>query len=179
MEIKGDPDCPNSRGKICSKGAAGIMTLYDPYRVKTPLKRTNPEKGIGVDPGWVPISWDEALDILEEKLTKVRKEDPRKLVVSTFDTYTMSQVMGPWARAFGTPNACWIGYYCGQYLHSSMYLTNGTFHCDFDADYCQLLMLFGNQAGFGAGLNPNIAAQKVAAARKRGMKVVVVDPIVQ
>ena len=82
VDIKGDKDCPNSRGKTCSKASAGIMQLYDPHRVKTPLKRRNPEKGLGIDPGWVPISWDEAMDILEEKLTKVRKEDPRKLVLA-------------------------------------------------------------------------------------------------
>jgi anaerobic selenocysteine-containing dehydrogenase len=177
VDIKGDPDCPNSRGKICSRGHSGIMTLYDPNRVRTPLRRTNPEKGLGVDPGWVPISWDEALDILEEKLTKVRKEDPRKLQLTTFDVYIIRNMMGAWAKAFGTPNRAWTGYYCGQYLHSSMYLVNGTFHCDFDADYINYLLLFGNQAGFGAGLNPNITAQKVATARKRGLKVVVVDPI--
>ena len=58
-----------------------------------------------------------------------------------------------------------------------MYLTNGTFHCDFDADHINYLLLFGNQAGFMAGLNPNITSQKVAKARKRGLKVVAVDPI--
>lgn len=177
VDIKGDPDCPNSLGKICSKAYAGIMSLYDPNRVRTPLRRTNPEKGLGVDPGWVSISWDEAIDILEEKLSKVRKEDPRKLAITSFDGSSSVEVVKHWAMAFGTPNSHWSGYYCGQYLHSSMYLSNGTFHCDFDADYINYLMLFGNQAGFGAGLNPNITAQKVATARKRGLKIVVVDPI--
>jgi len=175
-EIKGDPDCPNSVGKICAKGQAQIMNIYDPNRVKTPLRRTNPEKGIGVDPGWVPISWEEAINIVLEKLTKIRKEDPRKLVVSTFDTYALCHWLGPWMEAFGTPNQ-WIVYFCGQYLHSAMYLTNGTFHCDFDADYCNYLMLVGNQMGFGAGFNPLISSIKVAQARKRGMKVVAIDPI--
>src|SRR3972149_11031495 len=164
VDIKGDPDCPNPRGKLCSKGYAGVMNLYDPHRLKRPLKRTNPEKGLGVDPGWVSISWDEAMDILVEKLSKIRKEDPRKLVFSTFDVYGMQNVLATWPRAFGTPNTNWSGYYCGQYLHSSMFLTNGTFHSDFDAHYVNYLILFGNQAGFGAGLNPNITAQQVAAA---------------
>jgi anaerobic selenocysteine-containing dehydrogenase len=177
VDIKGDPDCPVNLGKLCPKGYSGIMTLYDPSRVKTPLKRTNPEKGIGVDPGWVQISWDEAFDIMVEKLTKLRKEDPRKLVFSTFDTYTMREKMTPFAKAFGTPNTQWQGYYCGQYLHSSMYLTNGTFHCDYDQEHVNYLILFGNQHGFMAGLNPNIATQKMAEGRKRGLKVVVVDPV--
>src|SRR3990172_3593143 len=171
VDIKGDPDCPNSRGKNCAKSMAGIMGLYDPNRVKTPLRRTNPEKGLGVNPGWVPISWDEALDILEKELTRVRKVDPRKLVVGVLGEQT------GWPQAFGTPNNGWTGYFFGQYLHSSIYLTNGSFHCDFDADYINYLLLFGNQAGFMAGLNPNITSQKVAAARKRGLKVVAIDPI--
>ncbi|MFH1091195.1 MAG: molybdopterin-dependent oxidoreductase, partial [Pseudomonadota bacterium] len=178
VDIKGDPDCPNSRGKTCAKAYAAIMHLYDPNRVKRPLQRTNPEKGLGIDPGWAPVSWEEAMSILEEKLAKVRKEDPRKLAITTFDSGSSVSIIPNWAKAFGTPNSHWIGYYCGQYLHSSMYLTNGTFHCDFDTDYINYLILIGNQAGFGAGLNPNITAQKVAEARKkRGLKVVVIDPI--
>ncbi|MDP2268361.1 MAG: molybdopterin-binding protein, partial [Deltaproteobacteria bacterium] len=64
VDLKGDPDCPVNRGKLCPKGFSGMMTLYDPSRLKTPLKRTNPEKGIGIDPGWAPISWDEAFEIM-------------------------------------------------------------------------------------------------------------------
>src|SRR5574340_1594593 len=176
VDIKGDPDCPNSRGKNCAKSISGIMQLYNPNRLKVPMKRTNPEKGIGVDPGWVRISWNEALDMLVEKLTKVRKEDPRKLVLSTL--VGGDGIESAWTSAYGTPNKDWSGYYCGQYLHSSMYLTNGTFHCDFDADHINYLLLFGNQAGtMAGGLNPNITSQKVAKGRKQRLKVVAVDPI--
>ena len=37
---------------MCPKGNAGLMTLYDADRVRKPLRRTNPKKGIGVDPKW-------------------------------------------------------------------------------------------------------------------------------
>ena len=80
VKIEGNPDCPTSRGGICPRGASGIMLLYDPNRVNVPLKRTNPEKGIGVDPKWVEISWDEALDTITEKLKKIKADDPRKLL---------------------------------------------------------------------------------------------------
>ncbi len=49
-EIEGNPDAPTGRGSICVKGLASPHLLYDPYRVNYPLKRTNPEKGLGVDP---------------------------------------------------------------------------------------------------------------------------------
>src|SRR3990172_5780188 len=79
VRVQGDPDCPNSWGKLCAKGNAGFMGLYDPNRVMSPLKRTNPEKGIGVDPGWVEISWEDAFDIIVPKLRRVLDDNPRKL----------------------------------------------------------------------------------------------------
>ena len=36
------------------------------------MKRTNPKKGRDEDPGFVPISWDEALDIVADKLKAAR-----------------------------------------------------------------------------------------------------------
>ncbi|MCY3618109.1 MAG: hypothetical protein OXG66_10580, partial [Acidimicrobiaceae bacterium] len=61
-KILGDPENPHNHGRTCAKGDAGFEGLTDPDRITTPLRRTNPDKGVGVDPGWVPISWDEALD---------------------------------------------------------------------------------------------------------------------
>ena len=56
VKIEGNPD------SVAGKGICGIMSHYDPNRVTKPLRRTNPEKGSGVDPKWKGISWDEALD---------------------------------------------------------------------------------------------------------------------
>jgi molybdopterin-containing oxidoreductase family molybdopterin binding subunit len=56
VKIEGNPESPVGNGRICVKGLSGIMLLYDPNRLNVPLRRTNPVKGIGVDPGWQPIS---------------------------------------------------------------------------------------------------------------------------
>ena len=82
VELKGNPDSPIGNGHICAKGAAGIMQLYDPNRITKPLKRTNPEKGFDQDPGWEEISWDEAYDILAEKITSAMKNDPNSVAGS-------------------------------------------------------------------------------------------------
>ena len=178
VKIEGDPNCPASGGHLCAKGQAGLIGQYDPSRVTRPLRRINPQKGIGVDPKWEEISWETALYILTDKLTKVREKDPRGLVISTFDQIALSYFIRPvWAVAYGTPNADWVGYYCGNYLHASMYLTNGSFHSDFDLDYCNYAILLGNQQGFMAGLNATVMARKMADARRRGMRVVAVDPV--
>lgn len=176
-KVEGDPDCPHNWGRICAKGQAAIMSLYNPKRVTKPLKRTNPEKGIGVDPKWTEITWEEAIDTLTQRLKKVRAEDPRKLLFASFDLANLNSVCICWASAFGTPTTIWMtAPWCGAGLHMLSFLTNGTFHSEFDMEYCNYCILFGNQAGFMVGVNPNIHAQKMAEARARGMKVVVVDP---
>ncbi|MBE7426244.1 MAG: molybdopterin-dependent oxidoreductase [Ideonella sp.] len=61
-------------GKVCVKAYGLIQKTYNPNRVLTPMKRTNPVKGRDQDPGFVPISWDEAFEIIAERLNKIRAE---------------------------------------------------------------------------------------------------------
>lgn len=175
VKIEGDPDCPHNRGKLCSKGHAAIMSHYDPNRVKTPLKRTNRNKGIGIDPGWEKITWEEALSSITEKLRKVRSEDPRKLIFASWDS-NINPLLRPWMTAFGTPGPVLLSARCGSALHVATYITNGAFNNEVDLDYCNYCILFGTQMGHMVGIAPNIMAQKMAEARARGMKLVAIDP---
>ena len=138
VDIRGNPDHPHSQGKICAKGKAGLMGLYDPYRVTKPLKRTNPEKGLGVDPAWQEISWDEALDILAEKLRKVRAEDARKFFQIGLDFQT-ELFRAAFSSAFGSPNMLpgSASYYCGPAVHMTMFMTTGAFYVEPDLHHCQ------------------------------------------
>ena len=64
-------------GKICVKAYGLIQKAYNPNRIATPMKRTNPEKGRDQDPKFVPISWDEALELVAGKLTEAREKGVR------------------------------------------------------------------------------------------------------
>ncbi|HEY3442777.1 MAG TPA: molybdopterin-dependent oxidoreductase [Paludibaculum sp.] len=66
--LEGLPGDAHGEGHLCGKGAAGAGFLYDPDRLKYPMKRTNPNKGFDEDPGWVRISWTEALDTIAGKM---------------------------------------------------------------------------------------------------------------
>ena len=65
-------------GRICVKAYGLVQKTYNPHRIKTPMKRTNPNKGRGEDPGFVPISWDEALDLIGEKFRSVAEGSGRR-----------------------------------------------------------------------------------------------------
>ena len=71
-ELEGNPETPAGSGRICAKGTAQLMTLYDRHRINYPVKRTNPEKGVGVDPKWERISWEEALETIVSKLKNMK-----------------------------------------------------------------------------------------------------------
>ena len=60
VEIKGNEASAVGGGRMCGKGASGIMQLYDPNRITKPMKRTNPNKGFDEDPGWQEISFRDA-----------------------------------------------------------------------------------------------------------------------
>lgn len=59
-------------GKCCVKAYGLVQKTYNPNRLLRPMKRTNPKKGREHDPGFVPISWEEALDLIAAKLNEVR-----------------------------------------------------------------------------------------------------------
>ena len=176
--VKGNPSSPHNKGKICAKGTAAIANLYDPERLKKPLKRTNEAKGFGVEPGWKEIEWDEALSEIGERLKKVREDDPRKLVFMTFDTHA-AHLYRSWVSAFGSSNyeVGTPNFFCGNNVHPFTYLAHGAFFMEPDLDHCKYLILFGCQFGHTILSNAMESAKKLAEARERGLKLVVVDPV--
>jgi len=67
VKLEGNIDHPNTRGKLCAKGNAGYLHVYDPDRIMTPLVRTG-ARGEGK---WKRITYDEATSLLAEKLREV------------------------------------------------------------------------------------------------------------
>ena len=130
VEVAGDPKADNSKGYICAKGISRVLDLHHPGRVLKPLKRTNPEKGIGVDPRWVEISWEEAMATMVERLKKIREEDARKLIISHFDI-SGYKISTAFAMAFGTGNFHWNrADYCGSASHPVWLITNGSLNSE-------------------------------------------------
>ena len=180
VKIEGNPESAIGKGRLCPRGSAGLQILYDPNRVNKPLIRTNPEKGLNVDPKWKEISWDEAMNIIVEKLKEIRETDPRKLVMqgTTTAANTFLGMGMAFQEAFGTPNEFYGGggLHCGNGAH----LVNGVYHASWslvpDFDYCNLAIYFGASKGHGAGHNANSIMLQAADARVRGMKFIVVDP---
>ena len=172
--IKGDPRWPWSEGRLCVRGNATLSHLYNPYRIKTPLKRTNPKKGLDVDPGWVEISWDEGLNTVARKLQAIRRDDPRKFIF--FSGFGGDYTLFPraFSQAFGTPNGLSAtGAMCSVHWASGQ--AHATSTEQVDPGYCNYCITIGNTLG------PNFAPAEpssldIVDAVERGMRTIVVDP---
>ena len=177
VKIEGLPGSPHNDGRICAKGLAAVMGIYDPARPQRPLIRTNPQKGIGVDPQWREASWDEALDLVVSHLAKVMAEDPRKFVIlrGVGEPDWVGSCVDAFAKSFGTPNFAGGPFFATHV--DACYLINGTMHVEIDVPRCRYLLLFGAQRGATVNHDGMRAAREIAEARRRGMKLVVVDPI--
>ncbi len=61
---RGDPEHRITRGVLCARGNAYLKRQYDPARLRVPLRRTAK--------GWERLSWDQALDLVAQKLACAR-----------------------------------------------------------------------------------------------------------
>lgn len=65
-KIEGNPASPLNGSKVCARGQAAVKLLYDPDRLKYPLKRVG-ARGEGK---WQRISWQEALAAIAYQVKK-------------------------------------------------------------------------------------------------------------
>jgi len=182
VKVEGDPDSVmGSQGGVCAKSSSMIQLLYHPKRFNYPLKRTNPEKGIGVDPKWKRISWEEALGEITERLKKIIADNPAKFVMmSGPGSYPMLQsiLMTMFRGTFGGDHGMdGMGLYCGNASHRVSGMNHASWDIIPDYDLCNYTIQFGSNMGSGTGHSSGIAMLKAARAKARGMKTVVFDPM--
>ena len=87
-------------GRMCAKGNSATRTLYDPDRLKSPMKRIGP---IGSG-RWKAISWEEALNEVSKNLLRIReKYGPEALFWCTEDS-SFTDMQSDFNMLYGSPN---------------------------------------------------------------------------
>ena len=188
VKVDGNPafaGCHPGEAKVCVKAYGLIQKLYNPHRVKGPLKRTNPKKGRNEDPGWVEIDWDEALDLVAAELAEVRAKGvlneagcPRVAVTigadgtppayyGTLDAFMAA--WGPFDRALGAGG----GIRCLHSEHLYGELWHRAFTCAADVPRCNYVIAFGCNSNASSGV---VGVRRHADARARGMYRVQIEP---
>lgn len=94
VAAEGRVDHPLSQGGICPLGAAAVQMLYSPARVKGPMKKQ-------ADGSHQPISWEEAENLLHEKLAAARGGG-KLACVSGDENSTMNEVFSALVAQMGS-----------------------------------------------------------------------------
>ncbi len=172
----GNPLHAGSRGRNCAKGYATQSQMYDPDRIPFPLKRApGSKRGEGK---WVRTTWDEAMATIGKKMHDTLKkgdEMSRKLI--------MYHVGRPNENGFGhrIPHSMGCDGYDSHTNICSAGARNGTIQWANDdrnsPDWANAKLIFLQSShAADAGHYFQQSAGYIADARKKGAKMVVLDP---
>ncbi len=93
-KIEGNPDHPLNRGKLCALGQASLQGLYNPDRLREPLRRASrADKS-----PHMPLPWDDAISILAERLRTA--QDP-VIMISGPLSGTLADLVSTFLRSIG------------------------------------------------------------------------------
>ncbi len=146
IDVRGNPFSLANHGKICPRPHLSLQQLYDPDRVKVPMKRTNPKKGRNEDPGFVPISWDEAMDTIADKMMELRAtgETHKFLYMRGRYSYMRDILYSAMPKIFGSPNGISHSAICAEGEKFGAYYTEGFWdYRDYDLENTRYVLCWG------------------------------------
>ncbi len=168
-KVHGEASCPRQH--------LSLQQVYDPDRVKTPLMRTNPKKGKEHDPMFKPISWDEALDLLADKILALRAADESHKYALLRGRYShINELMYKHlTQMIGSPNNISHSSICAEAHKMGPYYQDGNWgYNQYDVENAKFILSFGADP---IASNRQVSYySKTWGAALDSAKVVVVDP---
>jgi anaerobic selenocysteine-containing dehydrogenase len=167
VRIRGLDLHPLNRGRLCPKGTAALDNIYDPNRLRYPLKRSKGE--------WERITWDRALGEISERLLDLKeRHGPAALGVFSgsigVENLEMAGLTQRFKAAFGSPNFFSVESICYRMRIRTRQLTFGRYLAE--AMDSNLYVLWGHNPD--ASDFPLRLALKEAL--KKGARMIVIDP---
>ena len=173
-KVQGDSDYPASRGHVCPKGAAAADVVYSPQRLKYPLLRK--------EGGFERISWTEALDTIADKLLEIKEKFGPETVMQMRGAPMTTEVRDGFVQlmaAYGSPNATSAAHLCSTPRRLGQQLVFGARTVpDYESSKC--IVVWGanptDSRLYGEHFAPERFFRAIPDAKKRGAKLIVIDP---
>jgi anaerobic selenocysteine-containing dehydrogenase len=175
LKLEGHIMHPRNSGKLCPKGQAQLLSVYDPFRIKAPLIRVN-EKGV---PGkFTEGTWPEALALVGDKIKAAVAKDPKLVVWQKGREEDQQTFDEAFAFASGATLLAMDGLMDGAGVRATDYTLGYRSVLSPDLRNCNYLISWGwNLIGSGGNQHCWLThQQEFMGARERGMKVVTLDP---
>lgn len=183
----GDNEIGTQQIRACVRGRSIRHRIYNPDRLKKPLKRKpGTKRGDGE---WIEISWDQALDEIADKMKQLIKDYGNESIYINYGTGTLGGTIArswppaetPFARLMNL-----IGGYLNHYADYSTAQITAAYPCHYgewvasnsfdDIKNSKLQVLFGNnplETRMSGGGETFVTQQ---AKKKHHVKTIVIDP---
>ncbi|MGC1951640.1 MAG: molybdopterin-dependent oxidoreductase, partial [Gammaproteobacteria bacterium] len=178
VKLDGNPHSTLNRGKLCARGQAGLRQTYDNDRLKTPLIRVEGSKR--GDFAFRAATWEEAWNYIESKSKQAEIQPWEWSVVGgwTSCVFYMNWAV-PFAMANEVPNIVASPMqHCVTTGHTGTDSVTGNFNIHDevlpDYDNAKYILFVSNNASIAAVSTCRMV--RFANARKKGAKVVALDP---
>ncbi len=173
-------DAAPNYGMLCVKGRFGIDTVAHPTRLKTPLIRVNTDQPRSVESAWREATWEEALELVAEKLAATVREygsDAVAAYASAKATNEDNYLFQRFIRGvLGTNNVDHCSRLCHSGSVTGLQLALGTSAMSNSIAEMEHLDTFIVTGSNTAETHPVIANFLKRAVRKNGAKLIVIDP---
>jgi anaerobic selenocysteine-containing dehydrogenase len=170
LSIHGNPDSPVSQGYNCERSKAAPEHLYHKDRLNYPRKRVG-ERGEGE---WERIPWEQGLDEVAEKIKEAKSQYGPEAIATSNGTYRTVKYIGRrFMNLLGSPNILAAGTqvcFCNVAVIES--ITHGRMQHISDYDNAQCIVEWAANPAHSWPQNWH----RIIRAKKRGAKLIVVDP---
>lgn len=98
VKVEGNPLSPVNKGGLCGLGQASLQDLYDPDRVRQPLKKVD---GAGGKSVFKPISWEDAFAEIASAVSKAEQQSKSIAILTEgLGAGALEELVGSWTQAF-------------------------------------------------------------------------------
>ena len=173
-------------GIVCTRGVHSEEIIYSPDRLKFPMKRVG-DRGAGK---WERVSWDEAVEISAQLIKKVvEKYGPEAVAIYSgrggfeqslqdmFPTGGQDTICSNFLFPLGSPNTFSCASLCNNSHRVLAPMATFGVPLDYlfpDFERSDRIVVWGSNP---ATDSPPINLRRILEAKKRGTKVVVIDPL--
>ncbi len=171
IKLEGNPKSIDNNVSLCARGNAGVTMLYDPDRLKYPLKNVG-KRGA---PKWQRISWEEALDTCGSKLKAIVEQHGAKSLAIFPHGSTATYPMHFFEHTVGTPNVSEASFFQCRGVRDTAYLATIGIPPNESVDMANAKVIFLLGGHFGENIHVSHVKQYLKGLQN-GAKLVVVDP---
>ena len=169
VKLEGMPEHPLNRGMVCARARAITDYVYNPDRLKYPLKREGDTLK--------RISWDEALNIISSNLQSIKEKFGATSLAICFGQPLLTQgtatigFIRRFCDVYGTPSVFSVDSMCWRSFIIGDILTFGKYPLPDPANSKCILLWAHNPTE-----SKPMLARDILQAKKKGARLIVIDP---